>query len=60
MLRCMITLLILAGCKKKVHVEEVYINEYREFPTCEENPLFCEDFDDSELPEQGEVTDTGE
>ncbi len=59
MLRYMFTLMILTGCKKQVQTDEPYINEYRA-PTCEENPLFCEDFEDDDLPESGDDTDTGE
>tara|TARA_B100000131_G_C17875027_1_gene515852 strand:+ start:321 stop:476 length:156 start_codon:yes stop_codon:yes gene_type:complete len=51
--------MILTGCKKQVQTDEPYINEYRA-PTCEENPLFCEDFEDDDLPESGDDTDTGE
>ena len=58
MLRCIFTLMILTGCKKQVQTE-TFINEYRT-PTCEENPLFCEDFEDNDLPEHSEGTDTGE
>jgi len=50
--------MILTGCKKQAQTE-TFINEYRT-PTCEENPLFCEDFEDNDLPEHSEGTDTGE
>jgi len=59
MLRYILTSMILIGCQKKVQTNEQYINERVEL-TCEVNPLFCDDFDDYDLPEQGEETDTGE
>lgn len=59
MLRYILTFMFLFGCHKKVQTTEMHVNERIEF-TCEENPLFCEDFDDNDLPEYGEETDTGD
>ena len=61
MLRYILTLtsFVLIGCQKKVQTNEVYI-DHQPAMTCEENPLFCDDFDDEALPEYGEETDTGE
>ena len=59
MLRYLLTFTILFGCQKKVQTNEVYVNERMKM-TCKDNPLFCDDFDDDDLPEYGEETDTGE
>ena len=63
MLRYVLTSIVLISflisCQKKVQTNEAYIDQRPE-RTCESNPLFCDDFDDEQLPEHGEETDTGE
>ena len=59
MLRYILTLIFLFGCQKKVQTNEIYIEKRIEI-TCEDNPLFCDDFDIEDLPESGAESDTGE
>lgn len=59
MLRYILILIVLIGCQKKAVPTELF-NIQRVELTCEKNPLLCEDFEDDDLPEPGEETDTGE
>jgi hypothetical protein len=60
MIRLTLLLLLLTGCKKKPAEDfNQQLQNRSPFPTCNEDPLFCDDeFDDlPELDESEEATD---
>jgi len=60
MLRSIIILLLFFSCKKQVEPTDLTPRPAIDFPTCEDDLLFCEDEDLDDLPERDEHNDTGE
>ena len=60
MIRLALVLLLLPGCKKKPVVEtSLQLQVRSSLPTCDEDPLFCDD-EFNDLPELDELEETTE
>ena len=60
MLRSIVILLFLFSCKKQVELQDLTPRPDIDFPSCEDDLLFCDDEEFDDLPEHDEPKDTGE